>query len=348
MPEAMTQCPRKMPEPVQLSRASRRCSINLAVLAQPRVHGGEAPGRTIPSAKCTGNVRIAAAGALGECSRRQHTDRKRVPLFRPQTQRPLAPSLAPPQPTPPSPMSPLKRHSSYAHLSQTGCGRVPAHAPAPRPLDATLRPVFARVQTAAPAPPAPVKPSPKTTTSAQQNKVTSPVFTTFSDSHDEFSAEYRRGKKAKPPRASGSEPTAVANDGMLLDVVPNFAPAIHDPTADVKFFFALPVMMTGARGSPKLHRNCKLCKRDIVADASTARRHLASMHNRNDATDGSHKRWEKHVGVEGADDARVGISHKSLRMAREESGNRMVRLEAPMKEVGDFIRGHGWAQRIVR
>ncbi|KAJ7672023.1 hypothetical protein B0H17DRAFT_1141310 [Mycena rosella] len=47
MPEAMTQCravteqcPRKMPEPVELSRASRRCSINLAVLAQPRVHGG--------------------------------------------------------------------------------------------------------------------------------------------------------------------------------------------------------------------------------------------------------------------------------------------------------------------
>ncbi|KAJ7673404.1 hypothetical protein B0H17DRAFT_1208482 [Mycena rosella] len=121
---------------------------------------------------------------------------------------------------------PAAAHPALAHLPAQPplvvrppiADRIAAVEPPPMrppraPPDATPRPILARV-------PAPVKPSPKTDSSKRAAK----------------QAEYRRGKKAKPPHASRSDPSAVGGDVMFLDVVvPNFAPPISDPTADVKF-----------------------------------------------------------------------------------------------------------------
>ncbi|KAJ7624110.1 hypothetical protein DFH06DRAFT_1446385, partial [Mycena polygramma] len=100
-------------------------------------------------------------------------------------------------------------------------------------------------------------------------------------SHITKEADRRRAKrKASIPQPS-SDPTAVDEDGMLVDVVVssiNVPAPVINATADVLHFGGAPYMTTGKSGVAKLHRKCRLCNKETVADPSTVRRHLESKH----------------------------------------------------------------------
>ncbi|KAJ6617743.1 hypothetical protein B0H10DRAFT_1948076 [Mycena sp. CBHHK59/15] len=92
-------------------------------------------------------------------------------------------------------------------------------------------------------------------------------------------ADRRRNKK-KASKGSGSDPTAVGANGMLVDVeTPALVEAKKSPTADVQHFSGKPFMSIGQSGIQKPHRKCRLCGDLTVSDPSTFRRHMAKYHN---------------------------------------------------------------------
>jgi hypothetical protein len=77
-----------------------------------------------------------------------------------------------------------------------------------------------------------------------------------------LTAVYLQTKKSHvTPLPSGSDPTAVGEDGLLLDIdITEIAVSeTLDTTAKLKKFFHPATPMVGKAGTTKLHRKCKIC-----------------------------------------------------------------------------------------